>query len=61
MYVSLASDGSASGAFLRNSNGMDVVYEESGEQVTFKAIGGVIDLFVFNGPSPAQVPYGMVF
>jgi alpha-glucosidase (family GH31 glycosyl hydrolase) len=55
MYMNLAADGNAHGAFLRSSNGMDAVYGSDGSSLTFKVIGGVIDLFVFNGPSPAQV------
>jgi len=55
MYISLASNGTAHGAFLRSSNGMDVVYSEQGDALTFKVIGGVIDLFVFGGSTPASV------
>jgi alpha-glucosidase (family GH31 glycosyl hydrolase) len=54
-FVSLSSSGKANGAFLRNSNGMDVVYSEAGDALTFKALGGVIDLFTFTGPKPSDV------
>ena len=55
MYVALGSSGGAHGAFLRNSNGMDVVYSDAGDALTYKTIGGVLDLFIFTGPSPSEV------
>ena len=38
---------------LLNSNGMDVVVSE--DRASFRAIGGVLDLFVLLGPSPRDV------
>jgi alpha-D-xyloside xylohydrolase len=46
-------DGKAHGAMILNSNGMDVAMESS--CMTFKIIGGMVDLYVFSGSSPAAV------
>ena len=54
-YVELSSDGSAHGSFLRNSNGLDVTYSESRDSLTFEALGGIVDLYTFVGPSPTDV------
>ena len=42
-FLSLSDSGAASGAFLRNSNGLDVEYSDAGDSLTFKALGGVVD------------------
>ncbi|GAM28047.1 hypothetical protein SAMD00019534_112230 [Acytostelium subglobosum LB1] len=52
-YLQLHSDGSANGVFLLNSNAMDVVLSET--SLTYKVVGGILDFFIFVGPTPAAV------
>jgi len=45
--------GTAHGVMLMNSNGMDVTL--SSNKLTFKPVGGIIDLYVFSGSTPTAV------
>jgi alpha-glucosidase (family GH31 glycosyl hydrolase) len=53
VYVGLDSQGNAHGGFLMNSDAMDVTVAAS--SITFRVIGGIIDYYVFIGPTPNAV------
>jgi alpha-glucosidase (family GH31 glycosyl hydrolase) len=53
-YVqTLASTGSAYGVFVRSSSGMDV--QTTSNKVQFRMIGGIMDFYVFMGPTHEAV------
>lgn len=52
-YLDVRKSGLVHGVQLVNSNGMDCVYGD--EALTFRVIGGVLDLYFFAGPSPRNV------
>ena len=45
----------AHGVYLLNSNGMDIRFPNGGDSIEYSTLGGVIDLFFLNGPTPADV------
>lgn len=49
----LPDSGHAHGMFLRNSNGQDIIVAK--DRVTFRAIGGILDWYIFVGPTHEQV------
>ncbi|KAK9824327.1 hypothetical protein WJX72_009486 [[Myrmecia] bisecta] len=51
--MEIREDGSANGLLLLNSNGMDVVATNT--SLSLRAIGGVLDLYILLGPTPAHV------
>lgn len=46
--------GESCGIFLLNSNAMDILLKPS-PSVTFRTTGGILDVFVFLGPTPSEV------
>ncbi|KAM9003845.1 lysosomal alpha-glucosidase isoform X1 [Sarcophilus harrisii] len=53
-YLCLEDGGLAHGVFLLNSNAMDVVLQPR-PALTWRAIGGILDFYVFLGPEPKNV------
>ena len=50
-------DGATHGVFLLNSNAMDIVIhsDDDGAFITYRVLGGVLDFYIFTGPSPEAV------
>ena len=51
--MGLEADGTAWGALLLSSNGMDIVPTE--DRLSWRAIGGVLDVYIMLGPTPLDV------
>ncbi|KAG0001961.1 hypothetical protein BGZ65_003041 [Modicella reniformis] len=54
-YMEILPSGSAHGVLLMSSNGMDIVFSPEGDKLTYKVVGGAIELHIFTGPTPQQV------
>jgi len=53
-YLNVENDGKVHGAFLLNSNAMDIDIQPL-PAVTFRTIGGVLDFYLFVGPTATDV------
>ncbi|GFW91958.1 maltase-glucoamylase, intestinal [Trichonephila clavipes] len=53
-YMNIEEDGCAHGVFLLNSNAMEVIFQPT-PALTFRTIGGIMDFYIFLGPSPEDV------
>ncbi|GIX78414.1 probable maltase-glucoamylase 2 [Caerostris extrusa] len=54
MYMCLEDDGNAYGVLLLNSNALEVELHPL-PAITFRTIGGVLDFYLFLGPTPEEV------
>jgi len=53
-YTCMENEGKAHGVFLMNSNAMDVALQPK-PAITYRTIGGILDFYIFLGPSPEDV------
>ncbi|NWR83956.1 MGA protein, partial [Furnarius figulus] len=53
-YMALEEDGNAHGVLLLNSNAMDVTFQPT-PALTYRTTGGILDFYVFLGPTPEMV------
>jgi alpha-glucosidase len=51
----VGANASANGVYFLNSHGMDIKFPNGGEYIEYNTLGGVVDLFFFAGPGPADV------
>ncbi|KAK6195135.1 hypothetical protein SNE40_000621 [Patella caerulea] len=55
VYMNLENDGKASVVLLKNTNAMEIVLQPSpNPAITYRVIGGILDFYIFMGPSPEQ-------
>lgn len=57
-YISIEENGQTFGVFLLNSNAQDYKFdefEENQSMLTYRTLGGILDLFFFAGPRPEDV------
>ncbi|KAK6195139.1 hypothetical protein SNE40_000623 [Patella caerulea] len=55
VYMNIENDGRASVVLLKNSNAMDITLQPSpNPAITYRVIGGILDFYIFMGPSPEQ-------
>ncbi|GLH03610.1 uncharacterized protein GBIM_09481 [Gryllus bimaculatus] len=53
-YLVMEEEKNSHGVFLLNSNAMEVILQPA-PAITFRTIGGVLDFFIFLGPTPSDV------
>nr|CAD7441095.1 unnamed protein product [Timema bartmani] len=53
-YLAMEASGNAHGVFLFNSNAMDVLLNP-GPTLTYRTVGGILDMYFLMGPTPADV------
>ncbi|KAK8792779.1 hypothetical protein WA158_004943 [Blastocystis sp. Blastoise] len=53
-YMGLDKDNNAYGVLFYNSNAMDIILQPT-PALTFRTIGGIIDIYIFMGPTPEEV------
>nr|XP_006826059.1 PREDICTED: maltase-glucoamylase, intestinal-like [Saccoglossus kowalevskii] len=54
LHMCIEDDGNAHGVLLLNSNAMDIVLQPT-PALTYRTIGGILDFYVFLGPSPEDI------
>ncbi|XP_023929978.1 sucrase-isomaltase, intestinal [Lingula anatina] len=55
-YMNIEKSGKANGVLLKNSNAMDIVLQpDPYPAISYQVIGGVLDFYIFLGPSPENV------
>ncbi|GAB6030870.1 hypothetical protein CHUAL_007705 [Chamberlinius hualienensis] len=53
-YMNVENDGNANGVFFLNSNAMEIELQPN-PALTYWTIGGILDFYIFLGPTPEQV------